>query len=138
MLTVAPTVATMTLSCLHLHGIGDLNPLKIVGFALFALPFALITPQLWPTYIPAIIFTPILMKWISRRPGFSTTPLIKFLLCSFLVGALAGVGVMSVMIAMEIKVLPNEATDWVWMGISSGGITLTLIALIYRKPALLK
>ena len=135
MLTVAPVVAIVTLTCLHpSQWTGDSNPIAMLGFVVFALPFAFLTTPLWPTYFPAIILTPIVMKWISRRPSFSAAPLLPFLLCAFLAGAVAGVGVMAGLIFMALRETPGEAMPWVWMGIVSGGITFTLIALIYRQP----
>jgi hypothetical protein len=136
MLAVAPVVAIVTMVCLHpSQWDAKFNPLSIIGFVIFAFPFALMTPQLWPTYFPAIMFIPLVMKYIALRPGFSATPLKTFVACSFLIGALAGVGVMSLLIVLALKENPSEAVDWVWMGIVSGGITFTLITLLYRQPA---
>lgn len=135
LLTVAPIVAISTLVlCNPSNWVADATPVSIIGFVIFAYPFALITTPLWPTYIPVIVITPLVMKQISLRQGYSSLPLKIFLLRAFPIGMVAGIGVMSVVIFMACKDSPDAVLSWVGAGAISGGVTFTLIALVYRRP----
>ena len=131
MLTVAPLVAATTLVCWDPERwAGSLNPLAIVVMALFGV---LSTP-LWPTYIPALIVTPLLMKWISTYPAFRRLPLPVVLGLSVVVGAAAGVCVMVRLILMVLRDSSGygEGLACASAGAISGAVTLALICLLYR------
>jgi hypothetical protein len=131
MLTVAPLVAVTTLVCWEPERWGgSLNPLAIAVMALFGL----LSVPLWPTYIPAIIITPLLMSWISTHRAFGRLSLPIFLGFSLLVGAVAGVCVMIPLILMALNDSSDshQALAWMGAGAVSGAVTLTLICLLYR------
>jgi hypothetical protein len=133
MLTIAPLVATTTSVCLQPEP-GSLDPLAIVMMALVGV---LIGP-LWPTYIPALIATPLLMRWMSARPAFRRSPLPLVLGLSIIAGVVAGICVMVPLILLELRDSSGDAAAVAAAsaGATSGGVTLALICLLYRyeKP----
>jgi hypothetical protein len=131
MLTVAPLVAVTTLVCWEPERWGgSLNPLAIAVMALFGL----LSVPLWPTYIPALIITPLLMNWVSAHRAFGRLSLPIFLGLFLLVGAVAGVCVMIPLILMALNdsLDYHQALTWVGAGAVSGAVTLALICLLYR------
>jgi hypothetical protein len=131
MLTVAPLVAATTLVCWQPERWGgSLNPLAIAVMAFFGL----FTVPLWPTYIPALIITPLLMNWISAHRGFGRLPLPVLLGLSLPVGAVAGVCVTMplFLVALHDSSDYHQALPWAGAGAVAGAITLTLICLLYR------
>jgi hypothetical protein len=131
MLIVAPLVAVTTLVCWQPERWGgSLNPLAIAVMALFGL----LTVPLWPTYIPALIITPLLMNWISAQRAFARLSLPVLLGLSLSVGAVAGLCVMIRLFLMALNDAPDyhQALPLAGAGAVSGAITLTLICLVYR------
>lgn len=93
MLTIAPIVAAATLVCWHPDRWGgSVSPLNIIVMAFFGL----FTVALWPTYIPAIIFAPLLMRWVAAHRAFRTCPLPLLFGLSLSIGAVAGALTLSV------------------------------------------
>ena len=129
MLTIAPVVAATTLVCGHPDRWGgSMSPLNIVVIAFFGL----FTVPLWPTYIPAIMVTPLLMKWVAAHPAFRTFPLPLLFALSLLIGAMAGVCVLAFVIVLSASDSTELALDWAAAGAVSGALTLSVICLIYR------
>ena len=131
MLTVAPLVAATTLVCWDpQRWAGSLNPLAIIEMAIFGV----FSAPLWPTYVPALIVTPLLMRWISRHPAFHRSPLPIVLGHSVVVGSVAGACVMIRLVLMVLRDSSgySEALACASAGAISGGLTLALICLLYR------
>jgi len=127
MLGVAPIAAVITLV------FGDperwsesQHPLRMLGMAFFGL----FTTPLWPTYIPAIILTPLLMHKLSQKELFWSMPVAIVLTVALLTGALMGVCVMMPIILMELEGNPKS---WVMAGAVSGSVTLGLVSIVYRS-----
>ena len=129
MVILAPLVATTTLVCgwPECWG-GSISPLAIITMALFGL----ITTPLWPTYIPAIILTPFLMRRIAPHRLFMNLPIPVLVLMSLLLGALGGLCVMFPVIRMSLHDGAEFALQWKMAGACSGAMTLTVICLIHR------
>lgn len=127
MVVLAPLVATTTLVCgwPERWG-GSISPLAIITMALFGL----ITIPLWPTYIPAIILTPLLMRKIAPHRLFINLSIPVLVLTSLLLGALGGLCIMFPVIRMSLHT--EFALQWKMAGACSGAITLTVICLIHR------
>jgi len=129
MVTVAPVVAVTTLVCCNPDRWGgSVNPLNIAVMSFFGL----LTVPLWPTYIPAIVFTPLLMRWVAGRRDFTTLPIPLVLVLSTLIGAVAGVCVLSYVVLLSLKGSSTMVLGWLTAGSISGGFTLSVICLIYR------
>jgi hypothetical protein len=83
----------------------------------------------WPTYIPALIAVPVLMRWISARRSFRQFSLQRLLTLSVSAGAAGG---MCVVLPTVLEAL-DQGGGWVFpvlfAGAASGAITLTLICL---------
>jgi hypothetical protein len=127
MVTLSPTVATATLVCWDPDRWGgSVNPLAILTMALFGL----ITVPLWPTYIPAVVATPFMMSRIVRSRHFRDAPLLAILGLSLVSGAIAGIGVISIIVPWQESL--DLVLNWVAAGAVSGGVTLPVIALIFR------
>lgn len=128
MLTVAPLVAATTLVCgwPECWG-GTVNPLVIVAMSCFGL----VTVPLWPTYIPAIILTPWLVRQVAARRTFADAPLPLLLLPVMLVGALGGLCVMAPVILLSLGDA-SYARQWETAGAISGAVTSAVICLIFR------
>lgn len=129
MLTVAPIAAATTLCSLDPDNFGSsLNPLNIISIAVFGV----FTIPLWPTYIPAIILTPLLMKRVASKSAFVTMPVFLLIAVAVPMGALAGVCVLGPVIALSLSDSSATALNWTITGGVSGGLTLTLICLVFR------
>ena len=129
MITVAPAIAVTALIWWNQGRWGtDLNlPAILVGSL-----FGLITVPLWPTYIPALVLTPILMNRIANHRSFFTLRLVLFLAIAFSFGAVAGVVVLGYPVILALGDSVELATNWAFAGAVSGGVTSTLICMIYR------
>jgi hypothetical protein len=131
MLIVAPLVAATTPVCWQpgCWG-GSMNPLGIVGIALFGV----LSVPLWPTYIPSLIITPIVMKRLSTSRAFLELPLPIFPGVSVLIGALSGCCVIFPLVLGTSRDSTGSdlVLNWLAAGAASGAVTLTLVALIYR------
>lgn len=103
-----------------------MNPLVILGMSFFGL----ITAPLWPTYIPALALTPIVMRWVSQIRLFNSLPRAVVLSISFVLGVIAGVGVISIIVPWHESA--DLVLNWVVAGGVSGGVTLTVISFIFR------
>jgi hypothetical protein len=130
-LTLAPVVACSTVVLLDAsYWGGSFNPLIVITMAVFGL----FTAPIWPTYIPALIITPILMTAVTRCTGFFKIHLCYVIIISLLIGSLAGVAILWPIV---LRVLsdhePTLATNWAIAGAVAGGITLTSIVMVYRK-----
>ena len=128
MLTVAPLVTCSTLVCLEpSRWGGSFNPFTIVGMAMFGI----ITTPLWPTYIPAMVITPLLMKVVARTRFFRKAPLPILTGIAVPIGGLLGSLVQVRVILLNLKE-PKHAIIWAVSGAVAGSITLCFIVLIYR------
>ena len=124
-LTIAPIIAVIVQIYLYPEKGGThIEPYAVLMMALFGL----ITVQLWPTYIPALLVTPFIMNRISLREEFTTMLLPVFLLCALLIGAGVGVGIITPLILID----PEGAMGWGFVGAITGAVTLSAICLIYR------
>ena len=129
MLTIAPVAAVTTLVCWSPERWGgSLNPLHILVMAFFGL----FTVFLWPTYIPAIVLTPHLMRRIAAREAFTRAPLPLLIATSMLIGAGAGICIFAFVIFMSLADSSELALSWMTAGAVSGALTLSVICLIYR------
>jgi hypothetical protein len=129
MLALAPLVACATAVCLEpSRWGGSINPVNIIGMALFGL----VTVPLWPTYIPSLILTPLVMRRVARSQYFRTMHLSLLIGISFLVGAIAGSLVLIPLVLMSLKE-PKLAMSWAIAGGLAGSVTLCVIVLIYRR-----
>jgi len=131
MLTVSPFVATFTLVCWKPDRWGDtLNPFAILLMGYFGL---LTFPGLFG-YVLAIVTTPLLMSAVSKQKAFVSLPLPLLLSLAFLIGAVAGLCVMAPAIVRASRHGSLDLTlNWAAAGAVSGGVTLVLIAVVYRK-----
>ena len=128
MLTVAPLVAATTLQCWQTEG-----PLDLFGIVTIVV-FGWVSIPLWPTYIPAVLVTPVLMHWLSARRVFRALPLPLLFVLSAFAGALAGVAVMATPIILALKRVSghHQAFSWAVLGAVSGAVTFPWICLLYR------
>ena len=109
---------------------GGFTFLNILGLGLFGL----ISVQLWITFIPVLIATPIIMNHLYANDLFHIIPLWKFIILSLVTGASVGILILSPNILLSLfKNSIAIMLNWVWAGAFSGAITFTIIALIYRK-----
>lgn len=127
MVTISPVVAVTTLVCWNPDRWGgSVNPLAILAMSFFGL----ITVPLWPTYIPAVTATPFIMRRVARLPAFGSWPLSVVLATSFVLGVIAGVGVISIIVPWHGSA--DLVLNWVAAGGVSGGVTLAIISFIFR------
>ena len=127
MVTVAPMLVVVTMSCIDPEYFGGgPYPLNVLMMTLFAV----ITVPMWPTYMPAIILAPIVMRRVASLPRFHTLPLPSVLVLSVATGAVAGACVMLPIVLMARP--PIWAARWTVAGATSGAVTLALISLVYR------
>ena len=127
MLTVSPFIATTVLVCWNpARWGGSINPLAILAMSFFGV----ITVPLWPTYIPAIAATPFVMRRVACLHYFKSWPLWSILCLAFILGAVAGFGVISIIVPWRESL--DLILNWVVAGAVSGGVTLALISFIYR------
>ena len=127
MVTVAPMLVVATMACIDPeHFGGGPYPLNVLIMTFFAV----ITVPMWPTYIPAIIFAPIIMRRVANLPRFHALPLPSVLVLSLATGAVAGACVMLPILLMAVP--PIWAARWAVAGAISGAVTLSLISLVYR------
>lgn len=127
MVTVSPIVAVTTLVCWNPERWGgSFNPLAILVMSFFGL----ITIPLWPTYIPALVATPFLMRRVANSRRFQTQSLSFILAISFLLGAIAGIAVISIIVPWRESL--DLILNWLAAGAVSGGVTLLIILLIFR------
>ncbi len=131
MLIVAPLVATTTLVCCHPDWGGGVEQ-AIFDIPIMAL-FGLITVPLWPTYIPAIVLTPLMMRRVAAWQSFHSTPLPVVILFSMIIGSLFGVLILAPVIVMSIHHNEGLYRDWIFAGAVSGAVTLTCICVIHRR-----
>jgi hypothetical protein len=130
MLTVAPLIAATTL----VFWVPD----RFGGSSLLAIPamafFGVISVPLWPTYIPALVVTPLVMNRVARFRAFVRLPLPVLGGLSLLVGAPAGVCVMIPVLQLSLNSPSDSGLALMWAGAGgvSGAITLTVISFIHR------
>src|ERR1051325_7730201 len=95
MVTVSPVaaVATLILWDPQRWG-GSVHPVTILAMSFFGL----IMPTLWPTYIPALVATPFVMRRLAQSQWFKRWPLAIILVISALFGGIAGIGVISIIV----------------------------------------
>lgn len=133
MLTVTPIAAVMGLiSCDPSRWAVEMKIENILVMAVFGL----ITVQTWFTYIPALIFTPIIMNRLSKKESFYTVPKWKFYLNTIFYGALAGIFILLPVILLAGGESLDITLNWLWAGIVSGVITCPIVSTLYRvsKP----
>jgi len=130
MVTLAPVSAVTTLVCWNpgCWG-GTVNPLAILAMS----AFALFTVPLWPTYIPAIILTPFLMRRVSRTATFAKMPVILLLTISTFIGATAGICILGYVVLTSLRDSTELALNWSAAGAVSGALTFSVICAVYRR-----
>jgi hypothetical protein len=129
MLTIAPVVAVTALVCVEPGRWGGApTPVGILVMAFLGV----FTVPLWPTYIPSIIATPLVMNRIAAHDGFFTLSVPALLGLSLLAGAVAGMCVMLPVILLALADSLNLAMNWALAGTASGGVTGVLISAVYR------
>ena len=136
MLTVSPFVAVLVLVCWNPERWGgSANPLVIFAMSVSMSVFAVATVPLWPTYFPAIVATPFIMRRVASLHYFRSWPLWIILGLAFILGTIAGVAVISIIVPWGDSL--DLILNWIAAGAVSGGVTLVLISSIYRyeKPA---
>jgi hypothetical protein len=132
MLTLAPISAVTTLVAWQPDRWGgSLNPLNIVAMSIFGL----LTVPLWPTYIPAVVLTPVLMKRVAAHQLFTKLPLPALIGLSLLAGATGGACVLGLFVLLSLEHSGSPAMNWTVAGAVSGALTLTLGCLSYRYPS---
>ncbi|MDH3349871.1 MAG: hypothetical protein OEM02_17420 [Desulfobulbaceae bacterium] len=133
MLTITPIAAVTGLISYDPSRWG--GEMKIENILVMAV-FGLITVQVWLTYIPALIFTPIIMKRLSGKEVFHTIPRWKFYLNSILYGAGAGIFILLPCVLLSVGHSLDITLNWLWAGCVAGGITFPIISTLYRliKP----
>lgn len=131
MLTVAPIVTCSTLVILDpSRWGGNASPLTVLVMAFFGL----ISRPIWPTYVPALIVTPLLMGIVAKSRFIVAMPLSALLGLSFAVGAIAGFLVMGRMVLLTLHDHdPKMAMNWAIAGGVGGAVTLILVVLVYRN-----
>ncbi len=129
MLTVTPIAAVTGLISYDPSRWG--GEMKIENILVMAV-FGLITVQTWFTYIPALIFAPIIMNRLSKKESFYTIPRWKFYLNSILYGALAGIFILLPVILLAVGESLDITLNWIWAGIVSGAITSPIVSTLYR------
>ena len=130
MLTVAPLIACSTLVSIEPSrwGLDSVNPWAIASMAFFGL-FTLV---IWPTYIPALVLTPVIMRKVASKESFRKLPVLFVIFTAALVGALLGSVILAPMILMSSHD-PKLLLAWISAGSAAGGVTLPLITLLYRR-----
>jgi hypothetical protein len=124
MIVIAPTATVTTLVLYHPdRWDGTLSLGKIVGMAFFGL----VTVPLWFTYIPALIFAPIIIRRITSHPAFFSSPLPIFISVALFAGAVAGICVLLPVIAPAAFDSRDLALNWLCAGAVSGGISSLII-----------
>jgi len=132
-LIVSPALAEATIVWLRPDFTGErAGFLSFIGFVLGSLPFVYVTVPLWPTYMAAIILTPIIMRRVATHPTFRAASLPTILGLALLMGAAVGPFVVAFPIMLAARDSWSTAVSWVAAGAFSGGITLALITLFYR------
>ena len=127
LLGLAPIAATTTLVLSDPSRWGEsLNPVAILGMAVFGV----LTVPLWPTYIPAIIITPFVMRWLSRQTVFRQMSLLGVVVASVPIGALVGFVVFWPILGLDLGGLWWQ---WATAGIMSGAITSSVITVVHKK-----
>jgi len=104
------------------------HPLAILVMAFFGL----FTTPLWPTYIPALVLTPLIMHKVSQKRLFKKVPFALLLIIALAVGAVAGVFVMFPLILMERADSSGHPANWAMAGAVSGALSLVMITILYR------
>ena len=129
MLTVAPIIAATGLLLYDpSRWGGEINLINIIGLTLFGL----ISRPLWFSYIPVLIFTPIIFKRFSEKEKFYTITKKKFYSISIFYGCIVGVFVMLPLIVIAAPKSIDVSLNWLWSGVVAGGITLSIISSLYR------
>ncbi len=131
MLTVAPIAVTTTLVCCRPDW--DRNVELVIMEILVMALFGLITVPLWPTYIPAVVLTPLIMRRVAAWQSFQTTPLPVVILLSMIIGSLYGILILAPIIVSSMQHSEGLNRDWIVAGAVSGSVTLTCICLIHRS-----
>lgn len=127
MVTVSPICAVTTLVCWNpARWGGSVNPLAILVMSFFGM----ITVPLWPTYIPAVAATPLIVRLVARSRQFRTWPLPIILSISATLGVVAGIAVISIVIPWHEPL--DLILNWLAAGAVSGGVTLAVISFIFR------
>jgi len=128
LLIVAPLITSATLVCLDpTRWGGSINFIAVVSMAVFGL----FSVPIWPTYIPVLVITPILMEKISSLHFFWKTKCSVLYGSSLILGALAGPLVMMPLILLS-KDDSGLALCWAIAGAVSGSFVSVLIVMYYR------
>lgn len=131
MATLSPFVATYALVLWKPDRWGDtLNPFAI----LFMAYFGMLTFPGMILYVIALIATPIAMSAVAKQGFFRVASQGKLLLAAFGIGIVAGLFVMAPAIVQSTKHNSLELTlNWAFAGAVSGGLSLVIITLVYRR-----
>lgn len=129
LLTVAPVVAVTTLCVVSPERWG--GSLSLINI-LFMAVFGVLTVPLWPTYIPTIILTPIIMPRIARHPVFLAMSFMAVVAISIPVGAVCGTAVMAPIILLALADGPSMAMMWMLAGAASGAVTSAILCCVYK------
>lgn len=129
MLTITPLAAVFGLAIYEPSRWGGEITIQNI---LFMAMFGLITVQVWFTYIPSLVFTPIIMRKLSLKRGFHTIPLWKFYVFSVIGGILAGIFILLPCVLLAATESVDIILNWLWAGMVAGIVTFPVIASIYR------
>lgn len=129
MLVLAPLVATTTLVCWNPgRWGGSVNPFAVLVMSVFGV----FTVPLWPTYIPAIVATPLAMQWLSKSRAFARAPMPLLLLLAVPLGAAAGFGIMTPLLSSIETDDTDVWANWAAAGLVSGAVTFSLIVIAHK------
>lgn len=107
---------------------GEPTLMGILGMAIFGL----ITVQVWITYIPSLILTPIVMNRLSNKNKFYEIQKWKFFVISAIGGSMVGIFIVLPCILLSVSGSLKIIVNWAYAGLVGGGITYPIIASIYR------
>jgi len=133
MLTLAPISAVTALVGYNPdRWDGRGNPLLLIPKILAMAFFGLFTTPLWPTFIPAVLLTPLLMQIAAQQPIFRQMPMAWLLAISLCIGAVAGIVVLSPVFKGSVADSRDLTMNWICAGAVSGAVTLSAITLMHR------
>lgn len=104
------------------------HPLAILAMAFFGL----FTTPLWPTFLPALVLTPLAMHKVSQTRSFKQIPFPLLLGMGVIVGALAGMGVLLPIVCKEGADPSGNPVNWARAGAVSGAVSLVVIFILHR------
>lgn len=130
MLTIAPISAAIGLISFDPKSWGGSFTVQNILAIAF---FGIITVPLLVTYLPSLVLTPIIMEKISNYHLFYSLTLWKFIAISIFVGIIGGILILLPCIIMAFSGPTKLIMNWIWAGVISGGVSFTIISLLYRR-----